>query len=275
MTSCDENPYYNSCICNPRYGVGGNSRVLELATQAYHCCGQVAYNTLVGDANDPFCNTSGWWQSALIPELAIGSASAGPTNALLSAQSAVNQLATQIPLAVMTVDNNNNQSFSCVGYSSYSAPRLVSYLNPNNGSTYVQVVGCVPLNSDQVSIAGTSGIPYTTGNFALYELKGCDTDATKWLQTCSINGSVSNINNVSSQSFKSPYYTGSVSNGNNGNSEEIAGMNRLPFIVVLIIFVILIILLAVFVSYSHHYKTLLENIVPKGTTITTSSVSPL
>jgi hypothetical protein len=267
MTSCDENPYFNGCVCNPRYGTGSNSRVLELSTQTYHCCGEVAYNNLVGDANDSFCNTSGWWQSALIPELAYGASSAGPPQQLLSAQFDVNQIAQQIPLAVMTVDNNGNQSFSCVGFSNYSTPRLVSYLNPNNGSTYAQVVGCVPLNTDQVSIAGINGIPYTTGNFALYEFKGCDTDATKWLQTCTLNGAVSNINNISSQNFKSASYSGTVSNGTSGDSNEIAGMQRLPFIIVLLIFVALVVLLIIFISSNHNYKTILQNSLPSGTTV--------
>ena len=272
MTSCDENPYYNGCTCNPRYGTGGNSRVLELSTQTYHCCGEVAYNNLIGDANDPFCNSSGWWQSALIPEIAIGAAGAGPTNQLLSAQYSVGQLAQQIPLSVMSVDLNGNQSFSCVGFPSYSTPRLVSYLNPNNGSTYAQVVGCVPLDANQTAIAGLNSIPYTSGNFALYEFNACSTEATKWLQTCTLNGASSNINNIGSQNFKSSSYSGTASNGTNGDSTEIAGIQRLPFIIVLLIFIGLIILLIIFISSNHNYKTILENVMPSGTSITATPV---
>jgi preprotein translocase subunit SecG len=276
MTSCDENPYFNGCTCNPRFGEGGNYRVLELSTQTYHCCGEVSYTQNVGDANDQFCTNSGWWQSALLPEIALGSSSSGPPTELLSAQFAVSQLAQQIPIATMSLDVNGNQNYSCTNYSTYSAPRLVSYLNPNNGSKYAQVIGCVPLNSTNNGIAGTDTVPYTTGDFALYELKGCNTDTTKWLQTCIPAGPVSNINNVSSQSYKTSYYSGSVNNGTSGNSTEVAGMQRLPFIVVAIIFAILIILLILFISSSHKYKTALHLAIPSNTTaIITTPANPI
>ena len=44
-------------------------------------------------------------------------------------------------------------------------------------------------------------------------------------------------------------------------------MQRLPFIIVLLIFVALVVLLIIFISSNHNYKTILQNSLPSGTTV--------
>lgn len=252
--SCNENSLSPDCTCSSKYQPGTSTKIFTFANGGeYICCGTIAYNmaqqvttggSLVQAAaatDNPAC--TGWWQTSVDPATTAAVAGAGPsTNKVAAIQNTFN-VSNAIPPANIIAGLNTASTFDCTDVVSNvtnleTFPRLLSFLNPNGvGDTYSEIVACVPENH----LLG--GTPYdwitgtqldATGNFAVYDISGCDTT----LATCAPPGGLTDVV-AGTQVYATQDY-----NGNNPNPPN----NGTPWWVWLIVGIVaLIIVIAIIV----------------------------
>ncbi len=249
MTSCNENPLDVTCTCSSKFASGTLSRIYDIGTEEYVCCGNVGYdmydalniegNILKAGASmdDPRCET--WWTGIINPLDTVALPLAGPSS------SKVAVLESQVNISNYFPNPNINgvtNTFSCVGIESSglplipTVPKYVVYQNPNAGETFIETIQCVPKGGDYQALSQTSFA--STGNFAIYSVNGCNDTTSVSPPICMPANGITGIS-IGSQEFKSSNYTGYITPDSASTEAQI------PWIILMVVLVILFIILIV------------------------------
>lgn len=234
MPSCNEDPYDAACYCSPRYGSGSRSRVLDLETGRYTCCGVVDYSGIY-DRGDGVCR--GWSTGTLDPFRTYAEPNYGPSPNLEVGQRMQITMAATFPLARV-----RRNAYIC---DRGSVPRYVQYPNLNAGSSFVETVACVPWDSINSQYSVTDGEPWDSGNFAFYLIRGCDGSPADEQYVCRPQSHVGSPCNVGPLDFRSTYYSGPSrpTTSSNGNAPEtVQGVTPWFFWLMLVIVIILLVI---------------------------------
>lgn len=250
MSSCNENHLDISCKCSSKFNQGNLSKIYDINTGEYVCCGNIGYDmysafqtegnlrSAAASLDDSRCQT--WWNGNINKNDTIALSNAGPTQSKLDIVENQLEISTYFPEPVINATNN---TYSCVGVISPgltnipTVPKYVIYENPNAGEQYIETIECIPKGNSYQELASTEFTK--TGNFAIYSIVGCTDE-----QICKpLNGTMGL--SIGKEEFKSDKYNGHITpddkdchNNNNYYTWWIVAL-----VILSIIFLIIVIIL--------------------------------
>jgi hypothetical protein len=255
MANCSESPLLDNCTCSSKFGAGNNTKLFDMDTQQYLCCGnKIPYDMatrLVNNggnlvnaaaaADDTRCDA--WWHTNVNSSQQVGVTGAGPTQSKLDAVQHMANISGAFPPP--SIDGKTNL-YSCIGKVSsvsglHTVPRYLSFRNPNAGENYTEMVACVPHDDSKANapynfLTGTSF--NNTEEFAIFTITGCS-DLNS--ETC-----ITPIDKapIGSLEFNSGPYNGSkFPHHNNTDDNTVSNMTWIIILVLCGIVVIMIVLL--------------------------------
>lgn len=273
MANCSESPLLDNCNCSSKFGPGSNTKVYDMESQQYLCCGnKVPYDmaTLLtshsgnlidaaASADDTRCVN--WWHTNIDPTKQNAVTGAGPTQAKLDAVQHMANISAAFPPP--SIDGKTN-TYSCTGKVSslsglHTVPRYLSFKNPNAGENYTELVACVP-HDDSKSSTPYSFLTGTSFNnnedFAIFTMTGCN---NLNLETC-----VTPIDKapVGSLEFSSVNYNGSKFPSHDNSDDNVTSNMTWIIILVLCGVVVIMLLLLIWAWWRSSRRSVVYTEVP-------------
>jgi len=219
MSSCNENRLDINCTCSSKFGNGNLTRIYDISTDEYICCGNVGYKMYDatqlsgGDLKDAAAllddsRCESWWRGTIDKEFTIALPTAAPTTSKL------NILKEQVEVSKYFPNSNINGiagSFSCLNIQSpglptvETVPKYVVYPNPNAGEKFIETIQCVPKGTNNYSELKQTNFA-STGNFAIYGIQECNNNSS---QVCFPPNGIAGIS-IGSQEYKSNNFNGYI-----------------------------------------------------------------
>ena len=268
--SCTLSPLDDLCSCGTRFSASKNSKLFDIESSEYLCCGKVGYSLsesvannsgtlLLGAAAMDDARCERWWSSSILPAEQRAVAGAGPSSSQLAALEHHSKISAAFPLA--SSDGKTN-TYSCTGKVSNisslnTVPRYLSYKNPNpTGSNYVESVVCVPhdnTNTDSPYAFMNNTAFSQNQEFAIFKINGC-TDPNS--NTCVAPNGIDTAA-VGGIEYVSSVYEGSRFPRHNDSEDDgggiIPGMNSgsggWGWLILLILIVLFFIFFFIFIYY--------------------------
>ena len=269
MANCSESPLLDNCTCSSKFGPGSNTKVYDMESQQYLCCGnRIPYNMAsliasnggnlidaAASADDIRCNN--WWHTNVDPTQQNAVVGAGPTQSKLDRVQHMANISEAFPPP--SIDGKTN-TYSCVGKISslsnlHTVPRYVSFRNPNAGENYTELVSCVPHDDTK------TGAPYnflngTTFNnneeFAIFKMTGCNDPN---LETCVVGIDKAPTGSLE---YNSAIYNGSKFPNHDNTNENVTSNMTWIIILVLCGIVVIMILLLIWTWWRSSRKELIS-----------------
>ncbi len=257
MSSCNENHLDPRCACSSKFGEGSLSRIYDIPTGEFVCCGNIQYDmynafqdesSLIKAAaalDDPRCHT--WWTRSIDRRETLAPLNAGPTPSKLSILRNQNDISYHFPNPDIIGPTG---TVSCVGITSpgvpsvhTTVPRYVSYLNPDAGEKYIETIQCVPRGTDVNPYRALRQTGFAkTGDFAIFGIEGC-TDAPL-NSVCVPSKGIENLG-IGPLEFESTNYNGPIHPGPTPEPCEEKQSSRTWLIIVLVVLAVIFIILVI------------------------------